>query len=117
MRISHYRLSANQPCASSLKPMRRENFILILLNAGSREIVIQPLSDQITDYYVELKNPFTPAIKKYYPGSFIPDTSKLSDINNVIISSQINNIYEPYTPAAGKNTADQVKAKFLWKTG
>ncbi len=82
---------------------------------GIREIVIQPLSDQITDYYIELKNAFPPAIKKYNPGSFIPDTSKLSDINNVIISSQINNIYEPYTPAAGNNMAVRSKPDFYGK--
>ncbi len=82
---------------------------------GTREIVIQPLSDQITDYYVELENSFTPAIKKYSPGSFIPDTSKLSDINNVIISAQINNIYEPYTPAAGINASIRSKPNFYGK--
>ena len=82
---------------------------------GIREIVIQPLSDQITDYYVELKNTFPPAIKKYNPGSFLPDTSKLSDINNVIISSQINNIYEPYTQPEGNNTAIKPKPNFYGK--
>jgi hypothetical protein len=82
---------------------------------GTREIVIQPLSDQITDYYVELENSFPPAIKKYSPGSFIPDTSKLPVINNVIISAQINNIYEPYTPAAGINTAIRSKPNFYGK--
>jgi hypothetical protein len=82
---------------------------------GIREIVIQPLSDQITDYYVELKNSFAPAKLKCNPGSFIPDTSKLSDINNVIISSQITNIYEPYTPSAGNNTAIRSKPNFYGK--
>jgi hypothetical protein len=82
---------------------------------GLREIVIQPLSDQISDYYVELKNPFSPPIKKYNSGPFIPDTSKLAEINSVIISSQINNMYEPYTPASGKHPAISAKPNFYGK--
>jgi hypothetical protein len=67
---------------------------------GMREIVIQPLSEKITDYYVELITPFTSASKQYSCAPFIPDSSRLPEINNVIISSQINNIYEPYTEEA-----------------
>ena len=77
---------------------------------GMKEIVIQPLSEKITDYYVELNNPFTPATKKYNHAPFLPDTSKLADINNVIISTQINNIYEPYTQQPEKKLSYQGKA-------
>jgi hypothetical protein len=82
---------------------------------GTREIVIQPLSEKITDYYVELINPFTPATKKYNRAPFVPDSSRLADINNVIISMQINNIYEPYTQAARKNTVIRTKPDFYGK--
>jgi len=71
---------------------------------GIRDIVIQPLSAEIKEYYVELNNPFTPATKKYNSDLFYPDISKLADINNVIISMQINNIYEPYTRVTAKKT-------------
>lgn len=63
---------------------------------GLHEIVIQPLSEEIKDYYVELKNPFTPPTKKYNYGVFYPDTTRLHDINNMIIGTQINNLYKPY---------------------
>lgn len=79
---------------------------------GIREIVIQPLSEKITDYYVELNNPFTQITKRYDYGSFIPDTSRLADINNVIISTQINNIYEPYTPVAEENSESRKELNF-----
>jgi hypothetical protein len=45
---------------------------------------------------VDLNNPFSPGYADYDHGSFSPDTSKLDEINNLIISMQINNIYEPF---------------------
>jgi hypothetical protein len=82
---------------------------------GIREIVIQPLSEKITDYYVEMNNPFNPSTKRYKYGPYIPDTSRLPAINNVIISSQINNIYEPFTPGAELNTVSQKEQNFYGK--
>ena len=82
---------------------------------GLREIVIQPLSEQITDYYVDLNNPFNSSTKRYRYGSYIPDTSRLTAINNVIISSQINNIYEPFTPAAELNSVSLKEQNFYGK--
>ena len=64
---------------------------------GLREIVIQPLSPDLKDCYVELNNTFTTTFNSYNHGLFYLDSSKLADINNAIISMQINNIYEPFS--------------------
>ena len=82
---------------------------------GMKEIVIQPLSETIKDYYVELNNPFSPATKIQNWVPFIPDTSKLAEINNVIISMQVKNIYEPYMPAETKNSVLGARPNFYGK--
>lgn len=79
--------------------------------SGMKEIVIQPLSEKITDYYVDLNNPFNSATKKYSYPPFLPDTAKLAEINNIVISTQINNIYEPDLPA-GKKTVTSEERDF-----
>ena len=63
---------------------------------GTREMVIQPLSPLLNEYYVELNNPFPEAINRYTPVPFYPDSSKLAEINSAIISMQVKNIYEPF---------------------
>jgi hypothetical protein len=60
------------------------------------EIVIQPLSSDITGYYVELKQPFSSSFSNAKASEFYIDSSKIGAINNAVISMQINNIYEPF---------------------
>jgi len=71
-------------------------FNFVVNESGIREIVIQPLSPVLTDYYVELDNPFPEAYSKYSPAPFYPDSSRLDEINSAIISMQVKNIYEPF---------------------
>jgi|WetSurMetagenome_2_1015567.scaffolds.fasta_scaffold00535_5 hypothetical protein len=72
-------------------------FNFVTREQGTHEIVIQPLSPELKDCYVELNNPFASAYNNYNHESFYPDSSKLGEINNAIISMQINNIYEPFS--------------------
>ena len=71
------------------------NFHFVTKEQGSKEIVIQPLVP-VRQCYVDLNNPFTSGLINYDHGSLYPDTGKLDEINNLIISMQINNIYEPF---------------------
>jgi hypothetical protein len=71
-------------------------FNFIVKETGIDEIVIQPLSSGISGYYVELKQPFCDIFNKYKPEAFYLDSSKIVEINNAIVSMQINNIYEPF---------------------
>lgn len=73
------------------------DFYFVTKEHGLREIIIQPLSPDLKDCYVELNNPFTTTFNSYNHGLFYLDSSKLADINNAIISMQINNIYEPFS--------------------
>jgi len=99
------------------EPMRKENIVLSLVGKsalckfsktddngyfnfvinerGSTEIVIQPLS-LISDYYVELNNPFSESFSTHTHLPFYPDSSKMAEINSAIISMQIKNIYDPF---------------------
>jgi hypothetical protein len=71
-------------------------FNFIIKESGLNEIVIQPLSTDITEYYIELNQPFSSTFSKFKPLAFYLDSSKLNEINKVIVGMQINNIYEPF---------------------
>jgi MG2 domain len=71
-------------------------FNFVVKEPGQNEIVIQPLSPDISGYYVELNQPFSSTFSKFKPVTFYLDSSRLNEINKVIIGMQINNIYEPY---------------------
>jgi hypothetical protein len=71
-------------------------FYFVIKEPGLNEIVIQPLSPEITGYYIELNQPFSSIFKKLTPDPFYLDSNKIQAINNVIIGMQINNIYEPF---------------------
>lgn len=76
-------------------------FYFVVKEPGLNEIVIQPLSPEITGYYVELNESFSSTFASYNPPAFYPDSSKISQINNAIISMQINNVYVPFRQNSG----------------
>ena len=71
-------------------------FNFVVKESGLNEIVIQPLSPDISGYYVELNQPFSSTFSYVTPGIFYIDSSKSDEINKVIVGMQINNIYEPF---------------------
>jgi hypothetical protein len=88
------------------KTDEKGEFNFVVKESGLNEIVIQPLSPDISGYYVELNQPFSSTFSKVTPGKFYIDSSKLDEINKVIVGKQINNIYEPFRqkmPDDGKN--------------
>ena len=72
------------------------NFYFVLNESGLQEIVIQPVESEIKEYQVELKTDFSNAFDHFFPGSFYLDTGKLEELNNIIVSMQIENLYKPY---------------------
>lgn len=92
------------------------NFNFVTREQGLSDIVIQPVSSETRDYYVELHNPFPVIYNNYEHGLFNLDTSKLREINNVIISMQINNIYEPYSNPIVNSRPGRDKHDFYGKT-
>ncbi|MEI6048193.1 MAG: hypothetical protein WCS03_04790 [Bacteroidota bacterium] len=83
-------------------------FNFLIKETGVDEIVIQPLSSEITGYYVELIQPFSSSFSKYRPAPFYLDSSKISQINNAVISMQINNIYEPFRQKRGEVSKNSI---------
>jgi hypothetical protein len=71
-------------------------FNFVVKESGLNEIVIQPLSPDISGYYIELNQPFSSVFSKFKPAEFYLDSSRLDQINKVIIDMQVNNIYEPF---------------------
>jgi hypothetical protein len=71
------------------------NFVL-REQLGLSDLVIQPLSGELSDCYVELRQPFCSTYGENTPEAFYLDSSKTERINNAVISMQINNIYEPF---------------------
>lgn len=70
-------------------------FRFIIKEPGLSEIVIQSISPDVTGYYTELYQPFCNESGNLKPQPFYLDSNRISALNNVIISMQINNIYEP----------------------
>ena len=73
----------------------RGYFNFVINEPGTKELVIQPLSPVLSDYSIELNNPFPRTLNKHVPFPFYPDSSKLAEINKAIISMQVRGIYEP----------------------
>jgi hypothetical protein len=71
-------------------------FNFVVKESGLNEIVIQPLSPDISGFYVELNQPFSSTFSKVNAGKFYIDGNKSDEINKVIVGMQINNIYEPF---------------------
>lgn len=97
------------------KTNEKGDFYFVVREHGLHEIVIQPLSSDAKDYYVDLNNPFNASFNNYNHGLFYLDSSKLGDINNAIISMQISNIYEPFSQQAVKNEKIPGKPDFYGK--
>jgi hypothetical protein len=71
-------------------------FNFVVKESGLNEIVIQPLSPDISGYYIELNQPFSSTFSRFKPAEFYLDSSRLEKINKVIIGMQVNSIYEPF---------------------
>jgi len=79
-------------------------FNFLCTEHGTREAVIQPLSGDLDEYYVELDNPFPESFSHLPYVPFSLDTARLAEINNAVISMQVRRIYEPFPAETGKNT-------------
>lgn len=90
------------------------NFNFVTKEHGTREIVIQPLVYQ-NECYVDLKNAPSLSYRDYDHGLLSLDTNRLDEINNLIISMQINNIYQPFYQNAIKPDEGQAKQNFYGK--
>lgn len=61
---------------------------------GPGEIVIQPLSKNIRDVYVELDQPFSTVFDDYTYQFPVIDSSRLEGINKAIIGTQVGSVYD-----------------------
>ena len=68
-------------------------FNFITHESGKQEIFVQPLDKSLSDYYIELDNPFPEVFAEYHPGQYYIDTTRLNEINNAIISMQVQAMY------------------------
>ncbi len=88
-------------------------FYFVSKEKGFHEIVIQPLSSEINDCYVEINNPFSQTFNNGYGHRiFYIDSSKLGDINKAIISMQIKKIYDPFSYPAVESLKESAKPNF-----
>jgi len=80
------------------KTDKEGRFVFVTPENGVHEIVIQPLSPDLDDYYVELDNPFPETFSRITPPLFSLDTGMLELINKAVISMQVKMIYDPLMP-------------------
>ncbi|HUW92696.1 MAG TPA: hypothetical protein VMV74_06000, partial [Bacteroidales bacterium] len=90
-------------------------FKFVTTEHGTLEVVIQPLSTDFDDYYVELDNPFPDSFSQGHLQKFSFDTTKLEEINNAIISMQVRRIYEPFLSDTIKNKDTALSPDFYGK--
>jgi hypothetical protein len=72
-------------------------FSFPVMEYGRKEIVIQRLNPEEGGYYIDLNDPFLFEMRlSRFPGPYYPDTTRLKELNDAIISMQISNIYDPF---------------------
>jgi hypothetical protein len=72
-------------------------FSFPVMEYGRKEIVIQRLRPGERGYYVDLNDPFLFEMKlRQVPGPYYPDTTRLDELNDAIVSMQVSNIYDPF---------------------
>jgi hypothetical protein len=89
-------------------------FNFVVKEVGLNEIVIQPLSPDITGYYIELTQPFSSVFSDIKPFDFFIDSSKINEINKAVVGMQVTNIYEPFRQKPTNVTA-QINQDFYGK--
>ena len=70
-------------------------FYFVISESGRQEIVIQPLNPELKDLYVELNDPFPESYRKYDPGQYFIDTTRLKEITEAVVSKQVQALYKP----------------------
>ncbi len=73
------------------------DFFINTHQTGTRQIVIRPVDPATGNYYVELQQDFLAGTGHFLPGPYFPDTALLDPLENMIISKQIENIFQKYT--------------------
>lgn len=68
-------------------------FNFLLKENGPVDIVIQPLSQDLTDFYIELYQPFSNSFSQIKPTPLGIDSSYIDEINKMIIAAQVNSAY------------------------
>ena len=72
-------------------------FSFPVMEYGRKEIVIQRLRPGGRGYYIDLNDPFLFEMRlRQLPGPYYPDTTRLEELNDAIVSMQIRNIYDPF---------------------
>lgn len=79
------------------------------------EVVIQPLSSDISDSYVELNQLFCNTFNENKAGVLYLDSAESSAINNAIIGMQVSNIYEPFRQQKKVVSSGPLKGDFYGK--
>ncbi|MDX9727638.1 MAG: hypothetical protein RBT50_00100 [Bacteroidales bacterium] len=68
-----------------------------VMEYGRKEIVIQRLRPAERGYYIDLIDPFLFEMRlRQVPGPYYPDTTRLDELNDAIVSMQVSNIYDPF---------------------
>lgn len=77
-------------------------FYFVINESARQEIVIQPLNPELKDLYVELNDPFPDEYNRYDVGQYFIDTTRLKEINDAVVSSQVQALYRASGDTPGK---------------
>jgi hypothetical protein len=82
---------------------------------GLSEIVVQPLSPDMPQSYVELNLPFCSSFSDNKPELIYLDSTKKESLNKAIISMQVKNLYEPLRQNKLVNQTNNANPDFFGK--
>lgn len=79
---------------------------------GLREIVIQPMDPEISNYFVELDQPFSNTFIKLEPPRFELDSTMAEKLNDAVVAMQVSSIYEPFRQKVPESQEEIVISDF-----
>ena len=87
-------------------------FRFIINESGKQDLVIQPLDNDLIDIYIELDNPFPDVFASYDPGQYFIDTACIEELNDAVISMQVQDLYRHYRDSLYPTTLTELKHDF-----
>jgi len=87
-------------------------FNFVINESGRQELVIQPLNPELKDLYIELDNPWPDVFARYEPGQYFIDTARIKELNNAVVSMQVQALYKPYRDSVKTSIRHEIRHDF-----
>lgn len=87
-------------------------FNFVINESGRQELVIQPLNPELKDLYIELDSPWPDVFARYEPGQYFIDTARIKELNNAVVSMQVQAVYKSYRDSVKNSIGHEIRHDF-----